>query len=79
VVSLGCIGQEAKRVVEALQPGRLLFSKPPLPRGEEANSSDFAVPLAELGDVYIDDPSRGNICHASIAALAGLFPAAAAN
>ncbi len=74
-----CIGQEAKRVVAALQPGQVaLLENLRFHKGEEANSPDFASALAELGDIYVDDAfSAAHRAHASIAALAGLLPAAA--
>jgi phosphoglycerate kinase len=73
-----CIGQEAKRVVAALQPGQVALLENLRFHGRGANSSDFARALAELGDVYIDDAfSAAHRAHASIAALAGLLPAAA--
>jgi phosphoglycerate kinase len=74
-----CIGDEAKRVVEVLQPGQVaLLENLRFHKGEEANSPDFARALAELGDIYVDDAfSAAHRAHASIAALAGLLPAAA--
>jgi phosphoglycerate kinase len=74
-----CIGEEAKRVVMALRPGQVaLLENLRFHKGEEANSPDFARALAELGDVYVDDAfSAAHRAHASIAALAGLLPAAA--
>src|SRR5690242_14249364 len=51
-----CIGEEAKRVVAALQPGQVaLLENLRFHPGEEANSPEFAGALAELGDVYVDD------------------------
>jgi phosphoglycerate kinase len=74
-----CIGDEAKRVVAALQPGQVaLLENLRFHEGEEANSPDFALALAELGDVYVDDAfSAAHRAHASIDALAHLLPAAA--
>src|SRR5271157_5576151 len=74
-----CIGEEAKRVVAGLAPGQVaLLENLRFHKGEEANSSDFARALAELGDVYVDDAfSAAHRAHASIAALAHLLPAAA--
>ena len=74
-----CIGEEAKRVVAALKPGQVaLLENLRFHKGEEANSSEFARALAELGDAYVDDAfSAAHRAHASIAALAGLLPAAA--
>ncbi len=74
-----CVGEEAKRVVAALQPGQVaLLENLRFHEGEEANSPDFARALAELGDVYVDDAfSAAHRAHASIEALAHLLPAAA--
>ncbi len=74
-----CIGEEAKRVVAALQPGEVaLLENLRFHKGEEANDPDFARSLAELGDFYVDDAfSAAHRAHASIEALAHLLPAAA--
>src|SRR5215469_16464196 len=74
-----CIGPEAKRVVAGLQPGQVaLLENLRFHKGEEANSTEFARSLAELGDVYVDDAfSAAHRAHASIEALANLLPAAA--
>src|SRR4051812_19773574 len=51
-----CVGDEARRVVGALQPGQVaLLENLRFHPGEEANSPEFAGALAEFGDVYIDD------------------------
>jgi phosphoglycerate kinase len=74
-----CIGEEATRVVAALQPGQVaLLENLRFHKGEEANSSEFAQALAKLGDIYVDDAfSAAHRAHASIDALARLLPAAA--
>ena len=74
-----CIGEPARRVVAALEPGAVaLLENLRFHPGEEANSPDFAKALAELGEVYVDDAfSAAHRAHASIAALAHLLPAAA--
>ena len=74
-----CIGPEAERVVNALQPGEIaLLENLRFHPGEEKNDPDFARRLAALGDVYVDDAfSAAHRAHASIAALAHLLPAAA--
>src|SRR5438067_10061749 len=51
-----CVGEEARRVVAALQPGQVaLLENLRFHKEEEANSADFAQALAELGDIYVDD------------------------
>ena len=74
-----CVGEKAERAVGALRPGQVvLLENLRFHSGEEANSPDFARALAALGEVYIDDAfSAAHRAHASIAALAGLLPAAA--
>jgi phosphoglycerate kinase len=74
-----CIGESAKRVVAALQPGQVaLLENLRFHPGEEKNSPEFAAALAELGDVYVNDAfSAAHRAHASIEALAHLLPAAA--
>lgn len=74
-----CVGDQAKRVVAALQPGQVaLLENLRFHQGEEANSAEFARSLAELGDIYVDDAfSAAHRAHASIDALARLLPAAA--
>jgi phosphoglycerate kinase len=74
-----CIGEPAKRVVDALQPGQVaLLENLRFHRGEEADSPEFAQALAELGDIYVGDAfSAAHRAHASIAALPRLLPAAA--
>jgi phosphoglycerate kinase len=74
-----CIGESARRIVDALQPGEVaLLENLRFHPGEEENSPEFARTLAELGDVYVDDAfSAAHRAHASIAALARLLPAAA--
>ena len=74
-----CVGPEAERVVEALQPGEIaLLENLRFHPGEENNDPGFARQLAALGDVYVDDAfSAAHRAHASIAALAHLLPAAA--
>ena len=74
-----CIGPEAKKVIDALQPGEVaLLENLRFHPEEEKNDPGFAKQLAELGDVYVDDAfSAAHRAHASIAALAHLLPNAA--
>jgi phosphoglycerate kinase len=74
-----CVGPEAKKVVDALQPGEVaLLENLRFHPEEEKNDLGFAKQLAELGDVYIDDAfSAAHRAHASIEALAHLLPNAA--
>ena len=74
-----CIGPEAKKVVDALQPGEVaLLENLRFHPEEEKNDPGFAKQLAALGDVYVDDAfSAAHRAHASIEALAHLLPNAA--
>jgi phosphoglycerate kinase len=74
-----CVGPEAKKVVDALEPGEVaLLENLRFHPEEEKNDPGFAKQLAELGDVYVDDAfSAAHRAHASIEALAHLLPNAA--
>jgi phosphoglycerate kinase len=74
-----CIGAAAESVVRALRPGQVaLLENLRFHPEEEKNSVNFAQKLAVLGEVYVDDAfSAAHRAHASIAALAGILPAAA--
>jgi phosphoglycerate kinase len=74
-----CVGPEAERVVNALQPGEVaLLENLRFHPEEEKNDRGFAKQLAALGDAYVDDAfSAAHRAHASIEALAHLLPAAA--
>ncbi len=74
-----CIGDTAKKAVEALQPGGfLLLENTRFHAGEEKNTPDFVKALAELGDVYVNDAfSSAHRAHASSEGLAHVLPAAA--
>lgn len=51
-----CIGEEVRRMIEALQPGGiLLLENLRFHAEEEKNDDDFAAELASFADVYIDD------------------------
>jgi phosphoglycerate kinase len=74
-----CVGPQAERVVDALQPGEVaLLENLRFHPEEEKNDPAFAKQLAALGDAYVDDAfSAAHRAHASIEALAHLLPAAA--
>ncbi|MDX1709928.1 MAG: phosphoglycerate kinase, partial [Rhodovibrionaceae bacterium] len=74
-----CVGEAARRTVEALSDGGVaLLENLRFHRGEEDNDADFARQLAELGDLYVNDAfSAAHRAHASVEALARLLPAAA--
>jgi phosphoglycerate kinase len=72
-----CIGAEAKKVVDALQPGDVaLLENLRYHNGEEANDAAFIRDLAALGDVYVNDAfSAAHRAHASTEGLAHVLPA----
>jgi phosphoglycerate kinase len=74
-----CIGTEARRVVDGLEPGGVaLLENLRFHEGEEANDPTFARELAALGDIYVNDAfSTAHRAHASTEAVARLLPAAA--
>ena len=74
-----CIGEPARRAVDALRPGEvLLLENLRFHAGEEKNDPAFADQLASLGDLYVDDAfSAAHRAHASITGLAERLPAAA--
>jgi phosphoglycerate kinase len=74
-----CVGPEARRIVDALQPGDVaLLENLRFHKEEEANDPGFAQQLAALGDIYVNDAfSTAHRAHASTEAVARLLPAAA--
>jgi len=72
-----CVGPEAARVVDALEPGGVaLLENLRFHPGEESNDPAFAAELARLGDLYVNDAfSAAHRAHASTEALARLLPA----
>ena len=74
-----CIGPEAERAVQALQPGEvLLLENVRFHPEEEANDPRFARQLAALADVYVNDAfGTAHRAHASTEGVAHLLPAVA--
>lgn len=72
-----CIGPEAEKVVNALQPGQIaVLENLRYHNGEEANDATFIKALAALGDVYVNDAfSAAHRAHASTEGLAHVLPA----
>ena len=72
-----CIGDDAATAVDALVDGDVvLLENLRFHCGEEANAPDFAVALARLGDVYVNDGfSVSHRAHASTVGIAGHLPA----
>ena len=74
-----CIGPTAASLIDSLEPGGFaLLENLRFHPGEEANDPIFAVALARLGDVYVNDAfSVSHRAHASIVGLPALLPHAA--
>jgi len=70
-----CTGDEARSLAHRLRPGDvLLLENLRFHREEEANAPDFALKLAALGDLYVNDAfGSAHRAHASTAAIAALF------
>lgn len=71
-----CVGEEARRGVDALKPGEVaVLENLRYHAGEEKNDLAFAKRLAELGDIYVDDAfSSAHRAHASIEAITHILP-----
>jgi phosphoglycerate kinase len=69
-------GEEARRAVEALEPGDVaVLQNLRYHKGEEKNDPDFARALAALGDIYVNDAfSSVHRAHASVEAIVDLLP-----
>jgi phosphoglycerate kinase len=74
-----CIGEPAASAVAGLRDGDfLLLENVRFHAGDEANDSDFAARLAELGDVYVNDAfAASHRAHASVVGVAERLPARA--
>lgn len=72
-----CVDATAEAAVRSLNNGDvLLLENVRFHNGEEADDKDFALKLAKLGDVYVNDAfSAAHRAHATTHALAGLLPA----
>ena len=72
-----CVGPEAARVVDALEPGGVaLLENLRFHAGEEADDDGFVDELAALGDLYVNDAfSAAHRAHASTDGVARRLPA----
>ena len=70
-----CIGEPAKKVVNALKDGEVcLLENVRYHAGEEDDDPAFCKQLAELGDVYVNDAfGAAHRAHASVHGVAKLF------
>jgi phosphoglycerate kinase len=71
-----CVGESARRMAAALQPGQvLLLENLRFYKEEEAGDVGFAKKLADLADVYMNDAfGTAHRAHASTAVIAQFFP-----
>ncbi len=72
-----CVGPEAQRVADAVQPGQVaLLENTRFHKGEKKNDPEFAGQLAALADVYVNDAfGASHRPHASSEGVAHLLPA----
>ena len=75
--SSNCIGQEATRLAQSLQPGDvLLLENTRFHKEEKEGDEDFARKLASLGDLYVNDAfGSAHRAHASTTTVAKFFSA----
>jgi phosphoglycerate kinase len=71
-----CVGDVAKRGVDALAPGELaVLENLRYHDGEKKNDQAFAKQLAALGDIYVNDAfSTSHRAHASVEAITQFIP-----
>ena len=76
VTFINCFGDEARRGVDALQPGEVaLLENLRYNDGEKKNDPGFAKELAALGDIYVNDAfSTAHRAHASVEAITHFIP-----
>lgn len=70
-----CIGEDAYRLAESMQPGEvLLLENLRFYKQEEKGDKEFAQKLAKLGDYYVNDAfGTAHRAHASTAVIADYF------
>lgn len=71
-----CIGEEVKKMANALKPGEvLLLENLRFHKGEEKGDEGFAAQLASNGDCWVNDAfGTAHRAHASTAVMAKFFP-----
>lgn len=76
IFAADCVGEEAQRLADDLEPGQiLLLENLRFYKEEEAGNKDFAEKLSKLGDIYVNDAfGTAHRAHASTAVIADFFP-----
>ncbi|TDU43532.1 phosphoglycerate kinase [Gelidibacter sediminis] len=71
-----CVGDEAQKASNNLEPGKiLLLENLRFHKEEEAGDKEFAEKLSKLGDIYVNDAfGTAHRAHASTAIIAQFFP-----
>lgn len=71
-----CIGKEVEKAISEMEDGEvLMLENLRFHAGEEKNDKEFAVRLAALGDIYINDAfSDSHRAHASIVGIVNILP-----
>lgn len=74
-----CVGQEIKKQIEEMQPGEImLLENLRFHPEEEKNDKNFAMALADLADIYINDAfGCSHRAHSSISAITEYIPSGA--
>lgn len=66
-----CVGEKVKKSIENMNAREIvLLENLRLHKGEEKNDANFALDLAKLGDVYINDAF--GVCHRAHASVVGI-------
>ncbi len=78
-VAVNCIGPDVEKSVKTLKAGDvLLLENLRFHSDEETGSSEFAMALSRLGDIFVNDAfGTSHRAHASIAGIAHYLPAVA--
>ncbi|HEY1456780.1 MAG TPA: phosphoglycerate kinase [Candidatus Dormibacteraeota bacterium] len=75
--SAECVGEAAKAAADGLQPGQVLvLENVRFHPEDEANDSEFAHRLADLGEIFVNDAfAASHRAHASVVGVAAYLPA----
>ncbi|WP_394667464.1 phosphoglycerate kinase [Halosquirtibacter xylanolyticus] len=78
IIAPDCVGEDVKKMADALQPGEVLLLENLRYHGEEKKGDvAFAEQLSQLGDCWVNDAfGTAHRAHASTAVIAQFFPEA---